>query len=152
MSDGGCKTSGDVCKAMCAGADFVMIGGMFAGTEECEGDWEYHYKCNTKEQKTGWQSHSPDYPTEKRKVSLKFYGMSSHYAQEKHGSGKKKYRASEGKCVKIAYRGDINNTIKEILGGIRSTCTYIGAKNIEEMSEKTTFIKVNRTINNIFGN
>lgn len=142
MSDGGCKTSGDVCKAMCAGADFVMIGGMFAGTEECEGDWEYHYKCDTKEQKTEWQSHSPGYPTEKRKVSLKFYGMSSHYAQEKHGSGKKKYRASEGKISTIPYKGLVEDVVQEILGGLRSCGAYIGAKQLKHFNKCAKFVKV----------
>ena len=130
VSDGGCTTPGCIAKAFAADADFVMLGGMMAGHEQSGGKLI---------EENG----------EKFKI---FYGMSSKEAQDKHSGGLKDYRASEGKCVKIAYRGDINNTIKEILGGIRSTCTYIGAKNIEEMPEKTTFIKVNRTINNIFGN
>jgi GMP reductase len=130
VSDGGCTTPGCIAKAFAADADFVMLGGMMAGHKQSGGKLI----------------------NENGEQFKIFYGMSSKEAQDKHSGGLKDYRASEGKCVKIPYRGDINNTIKEILGGIRSTCTYIGAKNIEEMSEKTTFIKVNRTINNIFGN
>ena len=130
VSDGGCTTPGCIAKAFAGDSDFVMLGGMIAGHEQSGGKLI-------------------DENGEKFKI---FYGMSSKEAQDKHSGGLKNYRASEGKCVKIPYRGDINNTIKEILGGIRSTCTYIGAKKIEEMSGKTTFIKVNRTVNNIFGN
>ena len=94
MSDGGCKEVGDICKAVCGGADWVMLGGMFAGTDECEGEWDYEMvgEC---EQKT----------------FLTFYGMSSHYAQEKHGVGKKSYRASEGKVSKIPYKGLVEDLV-----------------------------------------
>lgn len=141
MSDGGCRTSGDVCKAMCGGSDFVMIGGMFAGVEECDGEWKYEYN-------TGqfWQPLDPQYsfPCEKRKVSLTFYGMSSHLAQEKHAEGKKDYRASEGKVEKVSYKGPVKNIVKEILGGLRSCGTYIGAKYLKDFNKCAKFIKINR--------
>ena len=149
MSDGGCKTSGDICKAMCGGADFVMIGGMFAGTEECEGEWKYEYRCYTEGEddrlnKEWWQAFDPGYSTQKRKLSLTFYGMSSHYAQEKHGNGKKTYRASEGKISSIEYKGPVDNTIQEILGGLRSCGAYIGAKHLKDFNKCAKFAKVYR--------
>jgi len=145
MTDGGCKTPGDICKAVCGGSDWVMLGGMFAGTEECDGEWTYEYLCN----KAGlagefWQPFSPGYETKKRKTSLIFYGMSSHYAQEKHGVGKKQYRASEGKVSKISYKGPVDDIIQEILGGLRSCGAYIGAKYLKDYSKCAKFIKINR--------
>lgn len=128
MSDGGCKTVGDICKAICGGSDWIMLGGMFAGTEECEGDWEYEHDENGK----------------LAKHALTFYGMSSHYAQEKHGAGKKEYRASEGKVSKIKYKGPVSDVIQEILGGIRSCGAYIGAKNLKDYSKCAKFVKVSR--------
>lgn len=150
MSDGGCKTSGDICKAMCAGADFVMIGGMFAGTDECEGEWEYEYKSQFKTNdgkivSEWWQPFNPGgNDRERRKTHLKFYGMSSHYAQEKHGDGKKNYRASEGKVSLIKYKGPVEYTIQEILGGLRSCGAYIGAKYLKDFSKCAKFARVNR--------
>ena len=124
MSDGGCKDVGDICKAVCGGADWLMLGGMFAGTDECEGEW--------------------DYDAEKKKSALTFYGMSSHYAQEKHGVGKKEYRASEGKVSKIPYKGPVADVVQEILGGIRSCGAYIGAKNLKDYSKCAKFVKIAR--------
>lgn len=148
MSDGGCKTSGDICKAMCAGSDFVMIGGMFAGTDPCEGEWEYEYyrtitDNNGKALQEWWQPFDPG-NSPKRKKSLKFYGMSSHYAQEKHGDGKKMYRASEGKVSSISYKGMIEDVVQEILGGLRSCGAYIGAKYLKDFSKCAKFVRVNR--------
>lgn len=145
MSDGGCKTPGDICKSICGGADWVMLGGMFAGTEECEGEWDYEYLAN----KAGsaaefWQPLCPGYETKKRKTFLTFYGMSSHYAQEKHGVGKKDYRASEGKVSKIPYKGPVAEVVQEILGGIRSCGAYIGAKNLKDYSKCAKFVKTIR--------
>lgn len=127
MSDGGCKHSGDVCKAICGGADWVMIGGMFAGADECDGEWEYKLveEC-------------------RQKTFLTFYGMSSHYAQEKHGVGKKKYRASEGKISKIEFKGPVEDIIQEILGGIRSCGAYIGAKQLKDFNKCAKFVRVSR--------
>ena len=96
-SDGGCTTPADVCKAFCGNADFVMLGGMLAGTDCCEGDWEYN--------------------EDKEKQSLQFYGMSSKRAMNKHSGGVANYRTSEGKCVTIPYKGKTEDTIQDILGG-----------------------------------
>ena len=116
IADGGCSCPGDVAKAFGAGADFVMLGGMLAGTDQGTGT------------------------VEDGKVT--FYGMSSNAAQEKHG-GKKDYRSSEGRVVQIPYRGDVQPIVGDILGGIRSTCTYVGAKSLKELSKRTTFVQVN---------
>ena len=148
-SDGGCKTPGDICKAFGGGADFVMLGSMLAGTNECDGEWTYEYLADSSELKF-WQPIDPGYPTEKRKVSLKFYGMSSKEAQDKHHDGVAEYRTSEGRCVEIPYKGTANEAIQDILGGIRSACTYVGAFQIKDFSKKTTFIKVTNTHNRIY--
>lgn len=120
ISDGGCVTPGDVAKAFGAGADFVMLGGMFAGHDESGGDII---------EKNG-------------KPYRKFYGMSSSTAMEKHVGGVAEYRASEGKTVEIPYRGKVDNTLQDILGGLRSTCTYVGARRLKELTKRTTFIRV----------
>lgn len=119
-ADGGCKTSGDIAKAFAAGADFVMLGGMFAGCEECEGDWEYE---------------------DGEKTSLSFYGMSSEEAMLKYNGGMADYRASEGDCVTINNKGSVNGVLNQILGGLRSTCTYVGASTLKDLSKCTTFIR-----------
>lgn len=129
VSDGGCTSPGDVSKAFGAGADFVMLGGMLSGHDECEGDWEYD----------GGE-----------KKFLKFYGMSSEEAMVKFNGGKENYKASEGRCVKVKYRGRVENTIEEILGGVRSTCTYAGTEKLKDLSKCTTFIRVNNTHNKVF--
>ena len=121
-ADGGCRLPGDVCKAFAAGADFVMLGGLLAGTDECEGEWE----------------------GEEKKV-LKFYGMSSKKAQEKHGSGLKDYRSSEGRVKKIPYKGPVTETMKDILGGLRSACSYTGATRLKDFAKTAQFVRVNRT-------
>lgn len=154
-SDGGCKTPADVSKAIGAGSDFVMLGGMLAGSSDCDGEWKYEYKCKTKtmdiSSHTDWyQSVDPGYPTEKRKVSLKFYGMSSREAMEKHNGGVADYRTSEGKCVEIPYKGLTQNVLSDILGGLRSACTYVGAFLLKDLTKKTTFIRVNNTHNTIY--
>lgn len=154
-SDGGCRTPADICKAFGANADFVMLGGMLAGTDCCEGDWQYEWQCKTfgeddSRNKLWWQPYDPGYPTEKRKVSLKFYGMSSKEAMTKHSGGVADYRTSEGKCVTLDYKGPTSDTIKDILGGIRSCCTYIGAACIKDMPKKTTFIQVTNTHNKVY--
>ena len=148
-ADGGCRNPSDIVKAFAAGADFVMLGGMLAGTDECEGEWEYEYKCKTKlndiSSHTEWyQSVNPGYPTEKKKKSLKFYGMSSHDAQSKYG-GIKDYRASEGRVKVVPYKGKVESIMSDILGGIRSACAYIGATKLKDISKCAEFIRVNRT-------
>lgn len=128
-SDGGCTVPADLSKAFGAGADFVMLGGMLAGHTESE--------LQTIE-KDG-------------KKYLKFYGMSSSEAMEKHSGGVAKHRAAEGKCVEIEDRGSVEDTISEILGGIRSTCTYVGAKNLKQLPKRTSFYRVTMQTNDIFG-
>lgn len=147
-ADGGCKHPGDVCKAFGCNSDFVMLGNMFAGTDECEGDWEYEWRCPLKkneENREWWQSFDPGYPTEKRKTRLKFYGMSSKEAMEKYHGGVANYRTSEGRCVVVPYKGLATGVLTDIYGGLRSSCTYIGAEKIKDFGKKTTFIRVNNT-------
>ncbi len=155
VSDGGCVYSGDVAKAFGAGADFAMLGGMLSGHDECEGDWKYEWKCNTlgeddRRNREWWQPSDPGYPTEKRKVSLGFYGMSSKEAMDKFNGGQDNYRASEGRSVTIPYKGFVEQTIIDLLGGIRSSCTYVGTENLKDFSKCCTFIRVNNTHNRIF--
>ncbi len=132
MSDGGCTCSGDISKAFGANADFVMLGGLLAGHDENS------------------QNIMED-PATGEKI-VEFYGMASSTALDKYYSENKgkNYKASEGKLVRIPYRGSLENTLLELLGGVRSTCTYIGAKKIKDISKCTTFVRVNNQINNIF--
>merc|ERR1712019_304295 len=119
---------GDVAKAFGAGADFVMLGGMLAGHDECAGEL---------------------IEEDGKKFKL-FYGMSSDTAMKKHAGGVAEYRSSEGKTVRIPYRGPIDETIRDILGGLRSACTYVGAPELKELPVRTTFIRVTQQINNVF--
>ncbi|XP_060577594.1 GMP reductase 2-like [Ruditapes philippinarum] len=128
ISDGGCTCPGDVAKAFGAGADYVMAGGMFAGHDESGGEIE---------EKNG------------KKFKM-FYGMSSATAMKKHAGGVAEYRASEGKTVQIDYRGPVEVTVQDILGGLRSTCTYVGAGKLKELSRRTTFIRVTQQLNEVF--
>tara|TARA_B100000085_G_scaffold181627_1_gene165875 strand:+ start:94 stop:1167 length:1074 start_codon:yes stop_codon:yes gene_type:complete len=132
IADGGCVSSGDVAKAFGGGADFVMLGGMLSGHDE--GGGEYILEDDNPEP-----------------IGVKFYGMSSETANEKHFGGLKDYRASEGKEVIVPYRGRIDNTVQTILGGVRSSCTYVGARRIKDLTKCTTFVKVYNTHNTIFG-
>ena len=129
ISDGGCIRPGDVAKAFGAGADYVMLGGMLAGHKECEGEI---------------------IEEDGRKYVL-FYGMSSKEAMDKHSGGVADYRASEGKAVRIPYRGSVEETLQDILGGVRSACTYVGAARLKELSRRTTFIRVAEQENIIYG-
>lgn len=155
-SDGGCKIVGDICKAFGGNTDFVMLGSMIAGTSECAGEWEYEYRQAVidkegKVRQEWWQPLDPGYKeAEKRKKSLRFYGMSSKEAMEKHNGGVADYRTSEGKCVVIKYKGMTDDVLKDIFGGLRSACTYIGASTIKDFGKKTTFIQVNNTHNKIY--
>jgi GMP reductase len=120
ISDGGCASAGDVSKAFGGGADFVMLGGMFAGHDESGGEL-----------------------VERGGITYKlFYGMSSATAMEKHAGGVAEYRSSEGKTVEVPYRGPIAETVRDILGGVRSACTYVGANALKELTKRTTFIRV----------
>ena len=128
-ADGGCTTPGDVAKAFGGGADFVMLGGMLAGHDECAGDVV---------ERDG------------RKYQ-RFYGMSSRTAMEKYAGGVAKYRAAEGKEVLVPHRGAVTGTVQEILGGVRSACTYVGARRLRELSKRTTFVRVSQQANEVFG-
>ncbi len=128
-ADGGCTSPGDLAKAFGGGADFIMLGGMLAGHDECMGEVTEHEGA--------------------RKV--RYYGMSSRMAMDKHAGGVANYRASEGKEVLLDYRGSVENTVQEILGGVRSACTYVGAHKLRELSKRTTFIRVARQLNEVFG-
>lgn len=124
-SDGGCVVAGDVAKAFAAGADFVMLGGIFAGHDESSGEI---VEVNNQRYK-------------------RFYGMSSAEAMIKHHGMVADYRSSEGKSVNVPYRGGVEHTVQDILGGLRSTCTYVGAAALKELSKRTTFIRVSQQLN-----
>ncbi len=128
ISDGGITCPGDMAKAFGGGADFVMVGGQFAGHDQNPGE----------------------VIEENGKKMKMFYGMSSDKAQEKHYGKMEKYRASEGRILKISYKGDLNNTVLDYLGGLRSTCAYINAPNIKQMAKCTTFVKVSQQVNSFF--
>jgi GMP reductase len=127
-ADGGCTSPGDVAKAFAAGADFVMLGGMLSGHDECLGEVIEDNGTRFK----------------------RFYGMSSSEAMEKYHGSVAEYRASEGRSVNVPYRGAVKNTILDILGGLRSTCTYVGAHRLKELSKRTTFIRVTKQLNDVF--
>ncbi len=129
IGDGGCSCAGDVSKAFSGGADFVMLGGMLAAHTESGGE----------------------VIEENGKTFMKFYGMSSQSAMDKHSGGVAKYRAAEGKTVLLPFRGPVENTIQDIMGGVRSTCTYVGAAQLKELTKRTTFIRVQEQENNVYG-
>jgi GMP reductase len=150
-SDGGCKTVGDICKAFGANTDFVMLGSIFAGCDECEGEWTYEYYVEAGSSAPGfWQPLDPKNNNIKRKISLKYYGMSSENAMNKHHNGVAEYRTPEGKCVIVPYKDKAEKIIQDIYGGMRSACTYIGANKIKDFGKKTTFIQVNNTHNKLY--
>ena len=128
MSDGGCSSPGDVAKAFAAGADFVMLGGMLAGHDESGGELI----------EDGGGSYKS------------FYGMSSAKAMETHYGGIADHRAPEGKEVRVPYRGPLEVTVQSILGGLRSACSYVGARRIKDLPKCTTFIRVSMTTNEVF--
>ena len=130
ITDGGCTVVGDIAKSFGAGADFVMLGGMLAGHWECAWDDE-----EEDPEVTG---------------TMTFYGMSSEEAQIKYYGEKQSHRASEGKKVQVPYKGSVKNTVEEILGGLRSACTYAGARSLKSLPKCTTFVKVNRQLNEVF--
>ncbi len=127
-ADGGCTSPGDVAKAFAGGGDFVMLGGLFAGHDECSGETIEHHG----------------------RLFKRFYGMSSTEAMTVHHGKIADYRASEGKSVDIPYRGPVQNTVLDILGGMRSACTYVGAQSLKELSKCTTFIRTTQQLNEIF--
>lgn len=128
ISDGGIQVPGDIGKAFGGGADFVMMGSMFAGHDESAGEL---------------------IEEDGKKFKL-YYGMSSDTAMNKYSGGVAKYRSSEGKTVKVIYKGPVEETINNLLGGLRSTCTYIGSQRIKDIPKCTTFMRVNNQVNNLF--
>ena len=128
-ADGGCTTPGDVAKAFGGGSDFVMLGGMFAGHDESGGELI---------ERNGERFR-------------RFYGMSSKAAMDKYSGGVATYRAAEGKEVLVPHRGAVTGTVQEILGGVRSACTYVGARRLRELSKRTTFVRVSQQLNEVFG-
>ncbi len=128
IADGGCTCPGDVAKAFGGGADFVMLGGMFAGHDEGSGKIV--------------KSNGSKY--------IEFYGSSSDTANKKHYGGLSSYRSSEGRTVRVKYRGKIKDTILNILGGLRSSCTYVGAPSLKQLSKCTTFVRVTKQFNDTF--
>lgn len=160
-ADGGIVEVGDICKAFALNADFVMSGGMFAGTDEAEGeiitrcirlneysfDTSYYLDLDTKI-KTFVDI--PDKPVFEYKKYKLYYGMSSTLANNKFAGGMSNYKASEGREAFIPYTGSLDKILQDIKGGIASACTYIGAANVKDMSKCATLIKVNHTINKVF--
>jgi GMP reductase len=152
-SDGGHKTVGDICKALCAGSDFVMLGGYFAGTDRCDGEWDYEYRGaivdnDRKVLKEWWQPNDPGHITEKRKSKFTYYGMSSHRSQELYEDNIKNYRASEGTKIEVHYKGLLTDIVQELLGGIRSCCCYIGSDSIKHMPKCGQFCRTNQIHSN----
>jgi GMP reductase len=128
-ADGGCRTPGDVAKAFAAGADFVMLGGMLAGHDECGGEWV---------------------ESEGKRVAMRFYGMSSKTAIDRYAGGLKDYRAAEGKDVIVPYKGPVRETMQEITGGLRSACAYVGAARLKDLSKCATFVLCRQTHNTVY--
>ena len=124
MADGGCVYPGDIAKAFGGGAHMVMIGGMLAGHDESE-----------KPVVDG---------------NIEFYGMSSDRAREVHGKRKDGYRGNEGRFIQLPHRGPVGNTIEDILGGVRSACTYIGARRLKDMPKCASFVTVHNNINKVY--
>jgi len=143
IADGGCTCPGDVAKAFAAGADFVMLGGMLAGHDEGGGE------VITKMYATN-EYITAEKPKLERKQFVQFYGMSSKSANEKHFGGLKDYRSSEGRTVLVPYRGAVENTVQDILGGVRSACTYAGAVKLKHLSKCTTFVRCTQTHNGVY--
>ena len=156
IADGGCTCPGDVAKAFAAGADFVMLGGMLAGHDEGggeviekfykTGEWVKDVMTVDHIERSSWSDKI------ELKKFVKFYGMSSDAANTKHFGGLKDYRSSEGREVLVPYRGSVSDTVQDLLGGIRSTCTYAGAMKLKQLSKCTTFIRCTQQFNAVYAN
>ena len=148
ISDGGCTCPGDVAKAFAAGADFVMLGGMFAGHDEGGGEiFTRLYRSDEYELSEYGDKLGPKF-IEKQFVT--FYGMSSDTAMKKHSGGIANYRSSEGRTIEVPYKGKVEDTVLDMLGGLRSTCTYVGAPSLKQLSKCTTFVRVSKQFNDTF--
>ena len=150
IADGGCTCPGDVAKAFAAGADFVMLGGMLAGHNEGGGEviTKYYQTNELIREDVGDQTKETRHVEQKQFVQ--FYGMSSESANDKHFGGLKNYRSSEGRTVLVPYRGEVAKTVQEILGGVRSTCTYAGALKLKQLAKCTTFVRCTQTHNSVY--
>ena len=143
IADGGCTCPGDVAKAFAAGADFVMLGSMLAGTDQGGGEiLTKRYQSN--------ELDADDNPVITEKRWVQFYGMSSETANDKHFGGLKEYRSSEGRTVLVPYKGDAAGVIQNILGGVRSTMTYVGALQLKNLPKCATFVRCNNTHNRVY--
>jgi len=141
-ADGGIVDIGDICKAFCLNSDFVMIGGMFAGTDEAEGEIiEKQYKTN--------ELSNGEFVVQTKKFK-QYYGMSSELANNKFAGGMCNYKTSEGRELLIPYTGSLDKILQDITGGVASCCTYIGASKIKYMSKCATLIRVNNQLNKVF--
>ena len=152
IADGGCTCPGDVAKAFAGGADFVMLGGMLAGHDQGGGEviTKYYQTNELIREDVGDQTKETRHVEQKQFVQ--FYGMSSDAANTKHFGGLKDYRSSEGREVLVPYRGDVAVTVQDLLGGIRSTCTYAGALKLKQLSKCTTFVRCTQQFNSVYAN
>ena len=141
-ADGGIVDVGDICKALCLNADFVMAGGLFAGTDEAEGS------IIEKQFETGEIVDGAH--VIQTRLFKKYYGMSSEYANNKFAGGMADYKTSEGRELMIPYTGPMDKTLQDITGGIASCCTYIGAASVKHMSKCATIIQVHNQLNKVF--
>ena len=143
IADGGCTCPGDVAKAFAGGADFVMLGGMLAGHDEGGGEviTKRYFINEVTDNNT---------PKIEEKKFVQFYGMSSESANDKHFGGLKEYRSSEGRTVLVPYRGSVETTTQNILGGVRSTCTYAGAVRLKHLMRCATFVRCTQTHNGVY--
>ena len=147
IADGGCTSPGDVAKAFAGGTDFVMLGGMLAGHTEGGGEVITKHFASGEATRLENGNFMPHY---EEKQFIQFYGMSSDAANKKHFGGLKDYRSSEGREVLVPYRGAVGDTIQNILGGLRSTCTYVGAPTLKQLSKCATFVRANSQFNKVF--
>jgi len=151
IADGGCTCPGDVAKAFAGGADFVMLGGMLAGHDEGGGEViTKYYETNELNYEMSQGTSGGFEKVIETKKFVQFYGMSSDAANKKHFGGLKDYRSSEGREVLVPYRGEVARTVQDLLGGIRSTCTYAGAKTLKQLSKCTTFVRCTQQFNAIY--
>ena len=146
IADGGCTCPGDVAKAFGAGADFVMLGGMLAGHDEGGGEVITKTYATNEVRNSGATGSF----IKETKQFVQFYGMSSKAANDKHFGGLQEYRSSEGRDVLVPYRGPVKNTVQDVLGGLRSTCTYAGANTLKQLSKCTTFVRCTQQFNSIY--
>jgi len=150
IADGGCTCPGDVSKAFAGGADFVMLGGMLAGHNEGGGEviTKYYQTNELIREDVGDQTKETRHVEQKQFVQ--FYGMSSKTANDKHFEGLKDYRSSEGRTVLVPYRGPVVVTLQDVLGGVRSTLTYVGANKLKQLNKCTTFVRVHNQFNRTY--